>query len=308
MTPRVSVVIPTWERLALLDRALGGVEDQQFRDFEVLVVDDGSTDGTADWLRARRPEVDVVVAPRHVGAAAARNLALERARGELVAFLDDDDLWRPSYLAAQVAHLDANPAATLSYADHVEVDRKGRRARPDTRPLLRDASPLCRLLAESYIHTLSVVVCRREAFDRFGPFDENLRIVHDLEWYARVVAGGGTVGHLLRSLAERRVPGGLVSAHRDWYREEVGVLTNVFARSGIKRSHQRRIRAYRSLFFARVALAKGDVSFGLARLGEAGLSSPRWTVELAARRMLRRAHGKPRSAADGWASPAEAGP
>ena len=157
--------------------------------------------------------MQLIASPRRVGAAAARNLALERARGELVAFLDDDDLWRPGYLAAQVAHLDANPWATLSYADHVEVDSEGRTARPDTAAVLPQASALVRLLAESQIHTMSVVVCRRDALERFGLLDERLAIVHDAsERRTRQVVTARArrrrpVSRLRRSLAERRVPG-----------------------------------------------------------------------------------------------------
>lgn len=305
--PRVSVVVPTWNRRALLGRALAAVEAQEFRDFEVIVVDDASTDGTAEWLRARRPHVRLIASPARVGAAAARNLALERARGELVAFLDDDDVWRPRYLSAQAAHLDANPAATLSYADHVEIDSDGRSTRPDTGAVVPHASPLVRLLAESHIHTLSVVVCRREALQRFGPLDEQLSIVHDLEWYARLVAAGLGVIRLPRLLAERQVPGGLVSAHRDWFREERAVHEAIFARQRLNRAERRMIRTYRALFFARIALGKGDLAFGLPRLGEAAWSSPRWTVEVAARRALRRAHVGRRSAQEIRASPAEAG-
>jgi glycosyltransferase involved in cell wall biosynthesis len=305
--PRVSVVVPTWNRLALLDRALAAVEAQEFRDFEVIVVDDASTDGTAEWIRARRPDVHLIASPARVGAAAARNLALARARGEFVAFLDDDDVWRPGYLAAQAAHLDANPAATLSYADHVEVDPDGRSTRPDTGAVLPHASPLVRLLAESHIHTMSVVVCRREAVERFGPLDEQLSIVHDLEWYARLVAGGRGVARLPRLLTERQVPGGLVSAHRDWFREERALHDAIFARQGLSRIDRRMIRTCRALFFARTALGKGDLAFGLARLGEAAWSSPRWTFEVAARRVLRRAHADRRAPGELPTSPAEAG-
>ncbi|MDQ5821259.1 MAG: glycosyltransferase [Actinomycetota bacterium] len=288
MTPRVSVVVPTRNRLATLTRALAGVDAQRFRDFEILVVDDGSTDGTADWLRARYPGVRLLARASPAGAASARNLGLERARGKFVAFLDDDDVWQPSYLEAQVNHLDANPAAALSYADYVESDSFGRRSRPDNRTRLRNASPLLRLLAESFIHTLSVVVCRREAFDRFGRFDESLTIVHDLEWYARVLGGGGSVLHLQRALVDRSVPGGLLASHRHWFREERAVLAKALDGSPEHRKYERMVRAYRSLFFARVALTRRDLTFGLVRLVEAFLSSPRWTVQLATVRLLRR--------------------
>jgi glycosyltransferase involved in cell wall biosynthesis len=270
----------------MLARALAGLDSQRFRDFEVIVVNDGSGDGTEEWLQSSRRDIRVVTA-RSRGAAAARNCGVEQARGELVAFLDDDDLWLPSYLEAQVANLAATPAGTLSYADHFEVDRAGRRSRPVTTTLLPSAGPLVRLLAESYIHTMSVVVARRTAFERFGAFDESLAIVHDLEWYARVLGGGGSILPLERPLVYRSVPGGLVTSHRDWYREERIVVDGVLARNEIPVDAVEIVRAYRWLLFARIALAKGDVAFGAARLAEALLRAPSSSVRIAALRLGR---------------------
>jgi glycosyltransferase involved in cell wall biosynthesis len=287
MTPRVSVVVPTRDRRPNLARALSGVQAQRFRDFEVLVVEDGSVDGTAAWLRSRWPTVQMLVMERPSGAAAARNRALEHARGELVAFLDDDDFWRPSYLEAQVELLDANPTVDLSYADHVEIGPAGREFRPDTRPLAAYPSPLTWLLAECFIHTMSVVVCRRRVFERVGRFDERLTIVHDLDWYARILASGGSVLHLPMTLVERGVPGGLVQSHRTWSQEERAVLARVFAGIWHDRRSEPMVRASRSLFFARVGLAKGDLSFGLRRLAEALRYSPGWAARTAVRRLLR---------------------
>jgi glycosyltransferase involved in cell wall biosynthesis len=222
------------------------------------------------------------------GAAAARNRALEHARGDFVAFLDDDDRWRPGYLEGQVQLLDANPAADLSYADHVEIDPAGRQSRPDTRPLLAYPSALAWLLAECFIHTLSVVVCRRRIFERVGHFDESLTIVHDLDWYRRVVASGARIGHLAGEHVERAVPGGLVSSHRTWAREELVVLMRAFADDAENGGAERIVRVTRSLFFARVGLAKGDLGFGLGQLAEAFRRAPGWSVRIAGLRLLRR--------------------
>jgi glycosyltransferase involved in cell wall biosynthesis len=292
MTPRVSVIVPTRDQLPKLKRALAGVQAQRFGDFEAIVVDDGSADGTAEWLRSHRTDIRLVASTRAAGAAAARNRALDSAQGELVAFLDSDDFWQPSYLAEQVAHLDRNPAAALSYTDHLESHPDGRTTRPNNRTLLPDASPLVRLLAEAFIHTLSTTVCRREAFDRFGRFDESLAVVHDFDWYLRILAGGGAIVHLPRSLVERSVPGGLVTAHRRWFGEDRAVITKGLAASSAPGRDEPMIRAYRSLFFARVALAKGDLSFGLARLADALRSSPRWSAKLVALSLARRARGR----------------
>lgn len=288
MTPRVSVVIPTRDRRAVLARALASIDAQCFRDFEVVVVDDGSADGTVDWLRAERPTVGLVELRPSRGAAAARNHGVERARGEIVAFLDDDDAWHPSYLETQVALFDAHPDAEMCSAGHVEIDGHGRVSRPDLRPLFDYADPLVHLLAECPLHTLSVVACRRTALARIGPFDETLAIVHDLDWYLRLVAGGGGHERAPAALVERSVPGGLVTRHRQWYAEERVVHRRLFARMPIARRDQRRVRAVRALLFARIGLAKGELGFGLARLGEAVLASPLDSVRIAALRLLRR--------------------
>jgi len=297
MTPRVSVVVPTRDRRTVLARALASIDAQYFRDFEVVVVDDGSADGTAGWLRAEHPAVRLVELRTSCGAAAARNRGVARARGEIVAFLDDDDAWRPSYLETQVALFDAHPATQLCSAGHVEIDGTGRVSRPDLRPLFDYADPLVHLLAECPLHTLSVVACRRAALARIGPFDETLAIVHDLDWYLRLVAGGGGHEHNPAELVERSVPGGLVTRHRQWYAEERVVHRRLFARIRIAHRDQRRVRASRALLFARVGLAKGDLGFGLARLVEAVLTSPLDSVRIAALRLLRRQR---RDATEAW--------
>ena len=87
------------------------------------------------------------------------------------------------------------------------------------------------MMAEAFIHTLSVVVCRRSVFDRFGRFDEKLSIVHDWEWYLRLLGAGERIAQVARTLVERSVPGGLVTRHRDWFGEERAVLAAVSRRS-----------------------------------------------------------------------------
>jgi glycosyltransferase involved in cell wall biosynthesis len=297
MTPRVSVVVATRDRRPMLARALASVGAQRFRDFEILVVDDGSVDGTGAWLREEHPGAFVVELGTSCGAAAARNRGVERARGEIVAFLDDDDVWHPSYLETQVAQFDAHPDALLCSTAHVERDGAGRVSRPDLRPLLDYADPLLHLLAECPLHTLSIIACRRSAFASIGPFDETLAIVHDLDWYLRLVGGGGRREQSPAALVERGVPGGLVSRHRRWYAEERTVHERVFAATPIAHRDRRRVRAARALLFARVGLTKADIRFGLARLAEAFLSSPLHSARIAALRLMRR---EGREAAEAW--------
>jgi glycosyltransferase involved in cell wall biosynthesis len=127
-SPRVSVVIPAFQAEGRIDRTLTRLAEQTFRDFEVVVVNDGSTDGTSISVR-RASEADGrirLVEQANAGIAAARNRGIEAARGDLLAFLDDDDLWHRDKLALQVSRLDARPDAAVVSCLSALVDVDGR--------------------------------------------------------------------------------------------------------------------------------------------------------------------------------------
>lgn len=297
MSPfRVSVVIPTRDRVNKLRRALGSVEGQIYRDFDVWVVDDGSKDGTSHYLRQEGLEEDypgipalhVIVNNRPAGAAAARNQAVKRSEGEFIAFLDDDDAWAPEFLQQQVANLDRHPRALVSYAGYLEVNREGGRRRPDMRPLFQYETPLVQLLTESYIHTLSIITCRRRAFTQAGYLDPGLRIVHDLDWYARLLLSGGEIIPLGSSpLVMREMPGGLVKGHRLWFDEERGVIGRACRLDQLCARNEKSIRAHRALLFSRIGISRGDYSFAAARLLEALGRAPFRSMRIVFERLRR---------------------
>jgi glycosyltransferase involved in cell wall biosynthesis len=299
---RVSVVIPTRDRLAGLERALASVDAQEWPELELLVADDGSTDGTSEWLAANRPEARRCPGAGGRGAGAARNRALALATGELIAFLDDDDRWRAGYLRAQVDHLAEHPDVGLGFTDHVEVDAQGREAAPDLRRLRSYPTPLVELLAEGGIHTMSTVVCRREVIEGCGGFDESLRVVQDLDWYARLLVAGVRMARVARPLVERSVPGALVADHRTWRAEERAVHARIAGVCRMPARHRRLVRAARALLFARIALARGDHAYGLARLAEALAVAPAATVRLAAVRLARNARAGRRAVPHAWSA------
>jgi GT2 family glycosyltransferase len=107
----VTVIIPTWNGRELLDAALASLGEQRFRDFDVVVVDNGSTDGTAEHLRAAQPDVEVLALTENHGFAGAVNAGIGRARSEYVALLNNDMELDPGWLAELVAALDAHPRA-----------------------------------------------------------------------------------------------------------------------------------------------------------------------------------------------------
>lgn len=132
MKPKVTVLIPVFNRERFVDEAIRSVLEQDFADFELLLVDDGSTDGTPEVLAAwtqRDARVVVVTSPKNQGIPAALNLGLEHARGTYIARLDSDDLMMPRRLAAQAAVLDAHPEVSLVSSAYDIVDLSGRHLR-----------------------------------------------------------------------------------------------------------------------------------------------------------------------------------
>jgi glycosyltransferase involved in cell wall biosynthesis len=188
--PRISVIIPAFNRAALLCEAAESALAQSYTNLEVLIVDDGSTDGTAAIVKARfegDPRVRYL-RQEHAGPGPARNLGLRHAGGELIAFLDSDDLWVPDKLALQVRQLDEHPEAALSFSDARneggrEGDRtrfQGKRFRGDTtlRGIVEREFPMC----------TPTVVLRRKVLDDLGAFDESFPCSQDWDLWIRVVA------------------------------------------------------------------------------------------------------------------------
>ena len=129
--PTVAVIIPTYNRAALLIEALNSVLAQTFQDFEVIIVDDGSTDDTADRLKPFLTDSRVrYVRQINGGPARARNYGIREAHGEFIALLDSDDLWLPTKLEKQVALLRANPEIGLVYSDVTWIDANAQPMQP----------------------------------------------------------------------------------------------------------------------------------------------------------------------------------
>ena len=186
--PAVSVVIPTRDRAGLLPRAVRSVLGQSFPDLELLVVDDASTDGTrsvSSALAASDPRVRVVHLPRPVGGAEARNRGIALAKGELVAFLDDDDEYLPEKLELQVEVLRSAPREVgVCYAPCLYVDAGGaERVLPTTD--LSGAPARRRLLERNCISTPTVLV-RRSLLSAVQGFDARLPRFQDWDLWVRL--------------------------------------------------------------------------------------------------------------------------
>lgn len=183
--PGVSAILPTYNRAGLLGRALRSALSQTYEDFELLVVDDGSTDGTRDVVSGcadRR--VRYLRQPRNAGVSAARNRGLREARGDLIAFLDSDDEWLPGKLAMQVRRFGELPERVgLLYGGVLNEDGSGRRwsTVPGGRGhVYRD------LLLSNLIHGTSGVMIRRAVVAAIGFFDEEIPAIEDYDYWVRL--------------------------------------------------------------------------------------------------------------------------
>lgn len=195
MPPAVSVVIATYNKDDTIGAAIDSVLNQTYRDFEILVVDDGSTDDTARRVKTYGDKVRYLP-KKNGGTGTTRNLGIAEARGRFVAFLDGDDLWLPDKLKLQMAAFEKEPELTAVQcsAHYVDPSLKVIETRHCTP---RNDSLLDFLLFRNLPAFASCVVVRREAFDRIGGFGTNLVILSDWDMCCRLAKEG-----TLRSVPE----------------------------------------------------------------------------------------------------------
>jgi glycosyltransferase involved in cell wall biosynthesis len=182
--PLISVVIPAYNAERYIRQAIESVLAQTYSRLEVLVVDDGSTDGTADLVRAFAPTVRYI--RRENGRqAAARNTGIRAATGEIVAFLDADDVWRPEKIEKQLALLRQQPELGLVYCSMIEIDPEGRELAV-RRPGMRGQPTCAILLGQAGGGSGSTAIVPRRVLDKVGLFDEALPPCEDTEFLWRM--------------------------------------------------------------------------------------------------------------------------
>jgi glycosyltransferase involved in cell wall biosynthesis len=194
-SPAVSIVLPTYNRRQHLQRAISSVLRQTFADFELIVVDDGSTDGTAEFVKEFDDSRIVCISlPQNRGQAAARNAGIRVARAPLIAFQDSDDEWLDEKLAGQMEILRREPAAAMTYGDLLRFPRTGAPftiQAPELAPgRLFDNRPT---RYASFGIGIQTCVIRAEVLNRIGGFDERLRCFEDLELFLRITRRHKTV-------------------------------------------------------------------------------------------------------------------
>jgi len=179
--PRVSVIIPTFNRGYCLEESIRSVLDQSFTDFELIVVDDGSTDNTSE-LVGQFPAVKLIRLEENRGVSFARNRGMVEAQGDCIAFLDSDDLWEKDKLASQVKWIERGFHAV--YTDEIWIRNRVRvnpmnKHRKYSGDIFRYCLPLC-------IVSPSSVLLRAKMLSEVGGFDESMQVCEDYDLWLRI--------------------------------------------------------------------------------------------------------------------------
>jgi len=211
--PTVSVIMPAYNVAAYVHEAIESALGQTFCDFELLIVDDGSTDATATiaaHYAARDRRVNLLRQPNG-GISSARNNALRCARGEFIALLDSDDRWEPQFLEAQVDILRNRPDTDIVTANAWFLGGRlhGQPVRPVQNP--RPQPDLAGILGDEY-SVFIMCVLRRRVYEVVGPFDDSLRTNEDYDYWLRAALAGFKFARNDRPLAHYRRRDGSLSA------------------------------------------------------------------------------------------------
>lgn len=179
----ISVVIPTFNRVSLLERALASVLMQTLPADEIIIVDDGSTDNTVSTLKSLHPEVNLIQQDNQ-GVSAARNTGISAARHDWIALLDSDDVWHENKLERQIKALKNAPEYLLCHSDEIWI-RNGVRVNQMNKHkkagghIFRHCLPLCAI-------SPSAALIHRSLFEKIGLFDENLPACEDYDLWLRI--------------------------------------------------------------------------------------------------------------------------
>lgn len=286
-TPTFSVVMPVYHVEQFVAEAIESVLAQTFKEFELIIVDDGGHDDSLAICRRFQDDRIRILSQRNRGLAGARNTGIAAARGQYIALLDADDRWHPTRLAMHFIHLNANARVDVSYSGSRLIDADGQPLGIAQRPRLAGIRPH-HILTRNPVGNGSAAILRRSALDRVAfphpeePgrtcwFDENFRQSEDIELWLRMSAGAGClfegIGGLL--VDYRIVDGGLsanIIRQFDSWQQAVDKAGS-YAPALIKK-YGRLARAYQLRYLARRAVQLHDGGFAFSLTCQALHTSP----------------------------------
>jgi glycosyltransferase involved in cell wall biosynthesis len=181
--PKISVIIPTYNRAQYITHALDSVLCQTFPDYEIIVVDDGSTDNTQDILKKYEGKIKTIRQDNQ-GISKTRNRGIQMAKGEYIAFLDSDDYWAPEKLKEQIQVLDSYPKVGIVYARMPIINKQGEKI--GMKPAGVSGKNFKELLEVWGDIPTSTVMTRRDCFDKAGLFESSLEPMEDIDMWIRI--------------------------------------------------------------------------------------------------------------------------
>lgn len=199
----VSILIPAYNVEKYIERSLESALNQTYKNIEVVVVDDGSTDGTAEIIKKYQSDRRVkYVYQNNKGLASARNTAMKNAEGEYFAMLDADDVFLPEKIEYQIRYLEANKDCDICYSDlWLFYENKPDQLVKTSYKFYSGSDVFPQLLKRSFINTLTVML-RRSAVNKFGYLNEKYRYAEDLEYFLRLSYAGAKFCFLNEKLAK----------------------------------------------------------------------------------------------------------
>jgi glycosyltransferase involved in cell wall biosynthesis len=181
--PLVSVIIPTFNRAHVLKRAIDSVVNQTYKNIELIIVNDGSTDDTLSLLEHYQAKVFTT---KNLGVSAARNLGIKNATGQWIAFLDSDDQWLLDKIEKQINYSLINPHINIIHGDEIWI-RNGKRVNPKNKHKKGGGDQFSACIKLCAISP-SVVMIKKEIFDEIGLFDENYPCCEDYDLWLRITS------------------------------------------------------------------------------------------------------------------------
>jgi len=204
--PLVSVVMAAYNSADYIARAIESVLIQNYRNFELIVVDDGSTDGTADIVQGFKGEPIKYFFKENGGVASARNFGLQKACGSFIVMLDSDDMMTPDYIARHLQGFEQHPEADMVYCDDCLIDDQDKPIRVINRPEYSDPKAFISDLFRCGFPVVHFKTCiRRSVFDKIGLYDERLIVAEDYDMMRRFVKQNLRMHHLPAALYLRRL-------------------------------------------------------------------------------------------------------
>ncbi|MHC4629843.1 MAG: glycosyltransferase [Planctomycetota bacterium] len=204
--PLVSIIMPAYNAAEYIAEAIESVLIQNYRNFELIIVDDGSTDNTKDIIAGFKDEKIKYFYKENAGAASARNLAMKESKGDFLITLDADDMITPDFITKHLQQFEKHPKTDLVYCDDYLIDEDGKPTQVSERPEYPDRKSLIKDLFRYGCSIVPFRTCiRKSVFDKIGIFDEDLLVGEDYDMMRRFVKSGLKIHHLKDALYLRRI-------------------------------------------------------------------------------------------------------